>query len=64
MPNPMVIPKAHARRFLLAHLRLLPPRKLHGKQGVLAFMRHVNWIQYDPINAVGQNPLVIRTLSK
>jgi hypothetical protein len=32
MPNPIVIDKARARRFLLAHLRLLPPRKLHGKR--------------------------------
>jgi len=59
MPNPIVIDKAHARRFLLGHLRLLPPRQLHGKQGVLDYIRHVNCIQYDPINVVGQNPHLV-----
>ena len=59
MPSPVVINKAHARRFLLAHLRLLPPRKLRGKQGVLDYIRHVNCIQYDPINIVGQNPHLV-----
>lgn len=56
MPNLIVIRKDHARRFLLAHLHLWPPRKLRGKQGVLDYIRHVNCIQYDPINVVGQNP--------
>ncbi len=59
MPNSIVIDKAHARRFLLAHLRLLPPRLLHGKQGALEYIRHVNCIQYDPINVVGQNPHLV-----
>lgn len=59
MSNPIVVNKAQARRFLLAHQRLLPPRKLHGKQGVLDFIRHVNCIQYDPINVVGQNPHLV-----
>jgi uncharacterized protein YcaQ len=51
----LVIDKAQARRFVLGHLGLLPPRKLSGKQGVLEFIRRVNCIQYDPINVVGQN---------
>ncbi|HEU4679097.1 MAG TPA: crosslink repair DNA glycosylase YcaQ family protein [Terrimicrobiaceae bacterium] len=59
MPNPIVIRKAHARRFLLAHLHLWPPRKLRGKQGVLDYIRRVNCIQYDPINVVGQNPHLV-----
>ena len=59
MSNPIVIRKAQACRFLLAHLRLLPPRRLHGKQGVLDYIRHVNCIQYDPINVVGQNPHLV-----
>src|SRR4030067_2997801 len=59
MPDLVVIDKAHARRFLLGHLRLLPPRQLHGKQGVLDYIRHVNCIQYDPINVVGQNPHLV-----
>ncbi len=45
-----------ARRFLLAHQRLWPPRKLRGKEGVLEFIRHVGCIQYDPLNVVGRNP--------
>ncbi len=56
---PIVIDKSHARRFLLSHLRLLPPRTLEGKQGVLDYIRHVNCIQYDPINVVGQNPHLV-----
>lgn len=59
MAEPIVIDKAHARRFLLSYLRLLPPRQLHGKQGVLEYIRHVNCIQYDPINVVGQNPHLV-----
>ncbi len=59
MPTPIVIDKAHARRFLLAHLRLLSPRTLQGKQGVLDYLRHVNCIQSDPINVVGQNPHLV-----
>lgn len=59
MPNPIVIDKAHARRFVLGHLRLLPPRRLRGKPGVLEYIRHVNCIQYDPINVVGQNPHLV-----
>jgi uncharacterized protein YcaQ len=51
----ITISKAQARHFVLAHQRLLPPRKLRGKQGVLDFVRHVNCIQNDPINVVGQN---------
>ena len=59
MPDPIVIDKRLARRFLLAHLHLLPPRRLHGKQGVLDYVRQVNCIQYDPINAVGQNARLV-----
>lgn len=59
MPNPIVIRKGHARRFLLEHLRLRPPRKLRGTQGVLDYIRHVNCIQYDPINVAGQNSQLV-----
>lgn len=59
MPDPLTIDQAQARRFVLKHLRLLPPRKLPGKQGVLDYVRHVNCIQYDPINIVGQNPHLV-----
>jgi hypothetical protein len=57
MPPPSkTISVSHARRFLLAHQRLWPPRKLKGKDGIMAFVRHVGCIQFDPINIVGRNP--------
>jgi hypothetical protein len=36
MTASLIIAKAHARRFVLSHLGLYPPRQLRGKQGVLA----------------------------
>ena len=45
-----------ARRFLLAHQHLLPPRQLQGKAGILEFIEHVGCIQFDPVNIVGRNP--------
>jgi uncharacterized protein YcaQ len=57
LPSPTItLSKRHARRFLLAHQRLWPPRKLRGKAGILEFIRRVGCIQYDPINVVGRNP--------
>jgi uncharacterized protein YcaQ len=56
LPSPTItVSKTHARRFLLAHQRLWPPRKLRGKVGILEFIRHVGCIQFDPINIVGRN---------
>ncbi len=54
--NPTVkLTRLQARRFLLAHHSLWPPRKLKGKQGVIEFVRSVGTIQFDPINVVGRN---------
>ncbi|MEE9512591.1 MAG: winged helix DNA-binding domain-containing protein [Anaerolineales bacterium] len=47
--------RLQARRFLLAHHSLWPPRKLKGKQGVIEYIRSVGTIQFDPINVVGRN---------
>lgn len=58
-PSALSISKDQARRFLILHHKLAPPRKLQGKQGVLDYIRHVNCIQYDPINVVGQNPHLV-----
>jgi hypothetical protein len=58
-PVEITISQDHARRFLLRYQGLLPARQLTGKQGVLEFVRHVNCIQYDPINIVGQNPHLV-----
>ncbi len=55
-PATLTLSKPHARRFLLTHQRLWPPRQLEGKAGVMDFVRHVGCIQFDPINTVGRNP--------
>lgn len=59
LPPELTVSKAQARRFLVSHHHLAPPRKLAGKQGALDFVRKVNCIQYDPINVVGQNPHLV-----
>lgn len=48
--------KSEARRFILAHQMLWPPRRLQGKEGILEFIRRVGAIQFDPVNVVGRNP--------
>lgn len=58
-PPELTVTPQQARRFLLAHHRLLPPRALRGTRGVLEYVRHVNCIQHDPINVVGQNPHLV-----
>jgi uncharacterized protein YcaQ len=50
------ISKVQARRFLLYHQFLSPPRRLKGRQGIRAFIEQVGCIQFDPINVVGRNP--------
>lgn len=49
------ITEAQARRFLLMHQRLWPPYQLKGKSDIYEFVRHVNCIQFDPLNIVGHN---------
>ena len=57
LPEPtLALDRQQARRFLLAHQGLLPPRGLEGKGGILDFVRHVGCIQFDPIDLVGRNP--------
>jgi len=51
--------KPLARRFLLAHQHLLPPRRLSGKAGILHFIQHIGCIQFDPIDVVGRNPELV-----
>ncbi len=56
-PEPLLtLTKSEARRFILAHQNLLPPRSLQGKEALLDFVRRVGCIQYDPVNVVGCNP--------
>ncbi|MGD8626734.1 MAG: crosslink repair DNA glycosylase YcaQ family protein [Anaerolineae bacterium] len=55
----LTLTNGQARRFLLAHQGLWPPRALEGKAGVLAHIRHVGCIQFDPLNLVGRNPELV-----
>jgi uncharacterized protein YcaQ len=52
----VTLTKAEARRFLLAHQRLWPPRQLRGKSGIMDYVAHAGCIQFEPINVVGRNP--------
>jgi len=62
MTNELTISNRQARRFVLAHQGLWPPRQLQGKEGVLRYMRRVGCIQFDPLDVVGRNPeLVLQT---
>lgn len=61
----VVISRAAARRFLLKHQRLLPPRSLAGKAGITDYFGQVGCLQFDPINVVGRNPdLVLQSRVK
>ena len=53
--NPGKITKTQARRFLLKHQGLYPPRTLDGKADIMAFFSRTGCIQYDPLNIVGHN---------
>lgn len=48
-----------ARRFLLYHQGLWPPYRLQGKRGILAYIKRVGCIQFDPLNIVGRNPELV-----
>lgn len=49
------ITNAQARRFLLKHQGLWPPRSACGKPDTLAYFNRVGCIQFDPLNIVGHN---------
>ena len=53
------ISKTEARRFILFHQGLLPPRKGQGKAGIMEFIRRVGCIQFDPVNVVERNPELV-----
>ena len=53
------ITRSQARRFILTHQCLLPPRSISGKQDILGFFNRVGCIQYDPLNIVGNNPELV-----
>ena len=54
--HPIELTNTQARRFLLAHQGLWPPKKLVGKKGILEYIHHVGSIQFDPLNVIGRNP--------
>ena len=63
--NTIDITKKQAKRFLLAYQKLLPPRSLKGKHGIIDYFKQVKSIQYDPLNKVGRNPdLVLQSRIK
>lgn len=53
------ITRLQARRFILTHQCLFPPRMISGKQEILDFFDRVGCIQYDPLNIVGNNPELV-----
>lgn len=54
--NAMKITQAQVRQFLLRYQELMPPYGLSGKSGIMAYIRKVGCIQFDPLNIVGRNP--------
>lgn len=55
----LILPKSEARRFMLNHQGLLPPRQWTGAEGVIEFIRRVGCIQFDPVNVVERNPELV-----
>lgn len=53
--KPVQITREQARHFVLAHQGLWPPGRWAGKQGILAYIRRVGCIQFDPLSIVGYN---------
>jgi uncharacterized protein YcaQ len=51
----MHLTKERARRFLLSYQGLGAQFDFRGKPGILAFLRRVGCIQFDPLNIVGHN---------
>ena len=58
-PAQITLSAAHARRFLLAHQGLYPPRALCGTEGVQTLLDRLGCIQFDPINLAGNNPQLV-----
>lgn len=53
------VTKKQARQFILSYQGLMPPRQLAGKEGIMAFIRRVGCIQYDPLDVAGTNPNLV-----
>lgn len=56
-PSPVLtISQDQARRFLISHQHLYPPRQIETIPEIVAFFNKIGCIQFDPINIVGRNP--------
>jgi uncharacterized protein YcaQ len=56
LPAPVLtLSKQEARRFILAHQYLWPPRQINGKAGILELFKRLGCFQFDTINVVGRN---------
>ena len=51
----ITITKRDAKRFLLKHQSLYPPRQIEGDDAIITFIKKIGCIQYDPLNKVGRN---------
>lgn len=54
----MKLTKREARNFLISN-QMLSAGGLSGKDGALEYIRHVNCIQFDPLDMVGRNPSLV-----
>lgn len=55
----ITLTQSQARRFMLAQQGLWPPYAQPGKAGLLAYIRRVGCIQFDPLDIVGRNPALV-----
>ncbi|MGC9399871.1 MAG: hypothetical protein ACP5HM_12135 [Anaerolineae bacterium] len=51
----LTLTRRQACRFILASQALYPPHQSRGREAILAFVRCVGWIQFDPLDVVGRN---------
>lgn len=55
-PGTVMISLIQIRRYLLAYQHLSPPRRLRTDEDILAYIRKVGCIQYDPLRTTARNP--------
>ena len=53
--NKVTLTREQAKRFILLHQGLLPPRQLQEKAEIMELFARLGCIQYDPLNIVGHN---------
>lgn len=55
----MKISKLQARLFLLEYQKLLNPKSIDGKDGIMSFIKQVGSIQFDPLSIIDINPNLV-----